>query len=223
MTKRSIILLLFYFFTLVNTAWGQYSKWEKNANYHGIEFKKIRYRKDGKESLFVNGILKQKTVIDGYPCHKNVTLTKDGRLKFFILAEDFEVAGNLFKKETQVIIRSNDDFLIYTLYKPVVKGYHIKKTNYKKLFFMGSTNFQLYPKGELKFFQPAEDIEIEGIRCKPSAVRGGIHLYENGRLKECTSAKDQVIQGKQVGKNFNLKFNQEGNLTYAKKEKVFGK
>jgi hypothetical protein len=202
---------------------GQYGKWEKDITFQGIEFEKIRFREDGRESLYAKGILKQKTIIEGYPCHKKVTLNKDGKLKFFILAEDYEVAGNEFKKETHVVIRTDDTFLIHCLYEATVQGYQIKKTNYKKILFMGSTNFQLYPSGKLKFFQPVDDIKIEGVWCKPSAVRGGVTLYENGRLQECTSAKEQTVKGQKVDESFTLKFDENGKLYYAKKEKIFGK
>jgi hypothetical protein len=51
------------------------------------------------------------------------------------------------------------------------------------------------------------------------ASAGGIQLYEIGKLKEGTSAKDQWVNGKNVSKNFTLKFTEEGNLIYAEKEK----
>jgi len=209
--------------SLTNIAFSQYSKWEKDVTYHGVKFKKIRFWEGGNESIYANGIIKQKTIIDGYPCHKKITLTKDGKAKFFILAEDFEIAGNEFKKETQVIILITNHFKIHCLYNPVVQDYHIKRTNYKKLFFMGSTNFTLYPSGRLRYFQPVDEIEIQGVLCKPSPVRGGVKLYENGKLKECTSAKDQTINGVFCGKNYTVKFNENGKLFYAKKEKIFSK
>ena len=86
---------------------------------------------------------------------------------------------------------------------------------------MGSTNFQLYPDGVLQYFIPAEEVEIQGVGCKPSATRGGVNLYHDGSLQECTSSKMQIIQGVQVEKNFRLKFSKQGKLTFAKKEKFF--
>jgi len=52
-------------------------------------------------------------------------------------------------------------------------------------------------------------------------VRGGIYLYESGRLKKCASAKDQTIDSVFCGKNFTLKFDKNGNIIYAVKEKIF--
>lgn len=214
------VLTIFLIFT-ANITFGQYTKWKKDTIFNNIEFKKLQFRDDGNESHFANGILKQKTLIEGYPCHKKVFLSKEGQLKIFILAEDFEVAGNKFKKETRISFRELR-IRIHCLYEPEIQGYKIRKTNYKRLLFMGSGNFSLYPSGKLRFFQPVDDIQIEGIWCKPSPVRGGVHLYENGKLKDCTSAKDQTIQGQKVEKNFFLKFDENGKLYYAKKEKIFG-
>mgnify|MGYP007069212468 CR=1 FL=1 len=216
------ISLISLFFILSNTVLGQYGKWKKDITYQGIEFEKIRFREDGRESLYAEGVLKQKTIIEGYPCHKKVTLNKDGELKFFILAEDSEVAGNGFKKETHVVIRTDDTFLIHCLYEPTVQGYQIKKTNYNKFLFMGDTNFQLYPNGKLKFFQPVSDIQVQNVWCRPSGVRGGIKLFKSGKLQECTSAKDQIVQGNKVEKNNTLKFDENGNLIAIELTNIFG-
>jgi len=216
----SIIVILVLYISSTNKSHAQYGKWHRDTTFHGIEFKKIRFR-EGKESLYAQGILKQKTIIDGYPCHKKITLTKSGHAKFFILAEDFEVEGNKFLKETQVIIRDNNDYRIHCLYKPEVQGYIIKKENYKRPLFMGSTNFQLYPDGKLKYFNPAEVVMIQDVWCKPSATRGGVHLYHNGDLQECTSSRKQTIQGVEVEENFCLRFDENGKLIFAEKEKFF--
>lgn len=213
MKNQISVCLVILLFSVSQVTLAQYTKWEKDGNYKGIEFEKLRYRDDGRESLYANGVLKQKTTIDGYPCHKNITLTKEGKAEFFILAEDFEVAGIKFKKETQVIIRNNNGFLIHCLNEQEVQGYRIRKTNYKKFLFMGDTNFKLYPSGKLKFFQPTNHIKIQGVWCRPSGVRGGVGLYENGNLKECTSANEQIIQGTLVKKNVTLKFDESGKLT----------
>jgi hypothetical protein len=213
-----VILLLI----LSETGLGQYTKWEKDTTFQGIEFEKIRFREDGRESLYAKGILKQKTIIEDYPCHKKVTLNKDGKLIFFVLAEDSEVAGNEFKKETHVVIRTDDTFLIHCLYEPTVQGYQIKRTPYRSPFFVGSTNFQLYKSGKLLYFQPTDDVKIDEVWCRPSPARGGVHLFENGKLQACTSAKKQVIQGTKVEKNFELKFDKNGKLIFAEELNFFG-
>ncbi len=224
--KKSIItysILVAIVFFVSQTTFAQYSKWEKDVSYFGIEFKKIRFRIEDTDTMYVEGFLKQQTIINDYACHKRVLLSKKCELISFILSDKDTIAGNIFKKETQVTFQKKGGFHFYCLYNPVIQGYQCKGTNYKKLFFMGSTGLQLYSSGKLKYFQPVDDIEIQGVFCKPSPVRGGIYLYENGKLKECTSAKEQIIQNEMVEKNFTLKFDEDGTLTYSKNEKIFGK
>ena len=103
-----------------------------------------------------------------------------------------------------------------------VQGYQIKRKPYRSPFFVGSTNYQLYRSGKLLYFQPTEDVKIDGVWCRPSPAEGVVHLFENGELKECTLAKDQVIQEKKIEKNFTLKFDKNGKLYYVKKKSFFG-
>ena len=219
------LVFTFLAFGVVTVSNAQYGKWQHNTSFKNIEFEKVKFRNDGKEyysdALYASGVLMEPTVIQGYPCHKKIILDKDGNPTQFILAEDAAVAGNDFKKNTFVAIRKDNGYLIHCQYTTEVQGYKIKKTPYRSPFFVGNTNFQLYPSGKLSYFEPIDDIEIDGVHCRPSGVRGGIKLYEDGKLKECTSAGDQTIQGKKVGKNFELRFDENGNLIYATKEKVF--
>ncbi len=217
--SASLLILAIFFISPDSSA--QYTKWEKDTEFNGIKFKKIHFRDDGNESLFASGILKQETMIEGYPCHGEVDLSKNGKLQFFILSKTHNVAGNEFKKNTQVIIHKNKGYTIHCIYKPMVQGYHVKKTPYRNPLFMGSSNFSLYPSGKLERFQPVDNVEIQSIWCRPSPARGAVTLYESGKLKKCTSAKEQIIQGQKVEKNFSLKFDEDGTLTYWKKEKIF--
>ena len=220
----TLIFMLLAFGVTINSI-AQYGKWQHDTSFKGIEFKKIKFRTDEKpyfsKALYANGVLEEPTVIQGFPCHGKIILDKDGILKQFRLAEDAEVAGNKFKKNTFIAIRRDKSYHIACPYRPNVQGYEIRRTPYRSPFYIGSTNFQLYPNGRLSYFLPVDDIEIDGVRCRPSATRGGVHLYENGKLKECTSAGEQTIQGKKVYKNYELKFDENGNLTYMEKEKIF--
>jgi len=79
----------------------------------------------------------------------------------------------------------------------------------------------LFPDGQLKYFRSVDDIEIQGVLCKSSATRGGILLYESGKLRRCVSARDQIIDGVLHENNFSLKFDEEGNITESYKDKIF--
>jgi hypothetical protein len=160
--------------------------------------------------------------IDGLLCNgeQEVYFTTQWKLLVCILAEEDTVAGNLMQKST--LIRYNNDGTIwcFCLYNPEIQGVICSGTDYTG-FWMGGGGISLYPSGRLKYFQPVNDIEIQGVTCKPSSVRGGIYLFEDGKLKKCTSAKDQIIDGVFIGKNFTLKFDEDGKIIYSKKEKIF--
>ena len=106
---------------------------------------------------------------------------------------------------------------------PVIQGYKCNGTNYKLVFIIGSRTIGLYHSGKLMHFTPKHKIEIDGVRIRPSAARGHVHLYENGKLKKCTSAKEQMIGGELVEKNFTLRFDEKGNLIFNRKMIIFGK
>jgi len=69
-----------------------------------------------------------------------------------------------------------------------------------------------YPGGRLHNFYPVEDIEIQGVYCKRSLVRGPVYLYESGRLKSCTIATEQIINGVLYRKNSRLVFDENGRV-----------
>ena len=155
-------------------------------------------------------------------CDKNeeAFFKTDWKLLVCILAEDDTIADNVFRKGT--LIRFDEDEVIwcYCLYDPVIQGFHCSGTNYLGIW-MGGGGIQLYPSGQLQYFAPMGEIDIQGVCCKHSSSRGGVTLYESGKLMNCISAKKQVIDQVLCGENFKLRFDEDGNLTYAKKEKIF--
>jgi hypothetical protein len=214
--KFKLLSILILFASQIS--FGQYSKWHRDTVFQGIEFKKVRFRTDGKESLYADGILKQNSNIQGYPCYRNIILDKEGNPKQFILHEKASIAGHEFEKGTRVVIQNDGDFSIWCLYEAEIQGYRCKGTSHRRELFLGlpgSTKFVLYPSGKLKSFNPVEDIQIQGVWCKSSWMNGQVDLYESGALQECISAREQTIQGKVVGKNTSLRFEEDGRLAYA--------
>jgi hypothetical protein len=264
---------------------NDYTRWEKNIDFYGIQLKKVRYRIKYTDTVFVEGVLKQPTiinsytfhkkvkftkhgellggvlkhptiingytfhkwvtftkhgellkgvlngenVIDGYSCHKEIFFTKDGELSEFTLSQDDTIAGHIFKKNTHAYLYfkkksryfNEKGFRLYCPNNPVIQGYKCNGTNYK--FRDQKIAITLYHSGKLMYFPPKHKIEIDGVRIRPSAARGHVHLYESGKLKQCTSAKEQIIQGREVEKNFELRFDEKGNLIFNRKMKIFGK
>lgn len=68
---------------------------------------------------------------------------------------------------------------------------------------------------------PVDNIQIQGVWCRSSAFGGTVRLYESGKLKQCTSAREQTIQGVHIEKDYTLKFNEEGKMVFAEKESFF--
>ncbi len=161
-------------------------------------------------------------LINGLSCNgsEGVYFRTDWNLLVCILAEDDTVAGNVLPKNTLVRFNNDGTIYCYCLNDPQIQGYTCSGTDYKG-FWMGGGGVELYPSGRLKYFQPVDDTEIQGVVCKRSEVRGGILLYEDGTLKSCTSAIDQTIDSMFCKKNSTLKFDENGKITYAAKEKIF--
>ncbi len=268
-----------------------------DTTFHQIEFSEVTFNLDKKtnDTLEIEGLLNQMTIINGIPCYGNISFSKDWEPKKITLADAHTFAGYTFPKDTYIqnkvyigdlkryfairnsriykvntckftsnqkingltcesseevifttdwnllaCILSDDDTVagniiqkgtfvrfddagicLYCLYDPIIQTYQCKGDNYNAALWMGSSGIKLYPNGQLKYFQPVDDIEVQGVFCKPSSTRGGIWFYESGKLKRCTSAKDQTIDGVMHGKKFRLEFDENGNVTYSEKDKIF--
>ena len=82
----------------------------------------------------------------------------------------------------------------------------------------GGGGIRFYPSGRLEYFQPVEDVEIQGVFCKSTSLNWGVSLYESGMLKKCTSAIDQIIAGAIYEKKFILILDEEGNVIASYKD-----
>jgi len=162
--------------------------------------------------LFFLEKISKKTIIDDYPCHKNVVFSKDWKLVEFVLAEKSNVLEMEFPKGTEVSYYK--DFIRCFFGRDTkIQGYWCNG-NHEKWYSTGIlTTF--YLSGKLKGFFPIEDVEIDGVMCKASPF-AGVRLYENGKLKECKLSQDQIINGKEYKKNTRLKFDKEGIVISAK-------
>ena len=100
------VLLLFLALFPVNSH-AAYTRWEKDREINGMEFRKIRYSvKDG-DTVTVIGYLKAETLIDGYSCKAGwVHFSKNWELKLFQLDREAIINGFQYPKDTW--IRFND-------------------------------------------------------------------------------------------------------------------
>ena len=206
----SFIVVIVFF--LSHTAYGQYTKWQKDVSCHNIKFEKVRFIIHETDTTYAEGVLAQKTTIDGYPCHKNIVFAKEWKLRQFILAEGFFMLETEFPEGTQVSFYKDRIHCFFGT-NTQVQTYWCSG-NYTKWYSMGiSTSF--YLSGKLKCFFPVDDIEINNILCKSSPF-AGVCLHENGNLQRCKLAASYAINGKEYKKNTQLHFDETGTVISAK-------
>ena len=73
--SRTFIVLFAFF--LSNTAYGQYTKWQKNISNNNIKFERVRFIIHETDTTYTEGVLAQKTIIDGKEYNKNTELFFD--------------------------------------------------------------------------------------------------------------------------------------------------
>ena len=98
--NRIILVILIINCAISIDSKAQYSEWYKDTTFQNIDFQKIRFKK-GNESLYAHGVLKKKTIIDGYPCHKNIILAKEALISYH--------------KALCLSIKSINNWLLYSL------------------------------------------------------------------------------------------------------------
>ncbi|MBL7113868.1 MAG: hypothetical protein ISS19_18160 [Bacteroidales bacterium] len=91
---------------IVSTScFGQKKKYSySDTTFNHIEFTEVTFTlgKKTKDTLQIEGLLKQKTIIDGIPCYGNISFTKDWELKNFTLADAHTFGGYTFPKDTYI-------------------------------------------------------------------------------------------------------------------------
>ncbi|MBN2480422.1 MAG: hypothetical protein JXB19_01680 [Bacteroidales bacterium] len=151
-------------------------------------------------------------LIDGISCaaYEEVVFETDWNLLACILAEEDTIAGNVLEQGTFVRFDKDGTICCFCLYDPQLQGYLCSGTDYTSWLWSGGMGIFLYPNGRLHNFYPVEDIEIQGVYCKRSLVRGPVYLYESGRLRSCIAAREQTINGVLYRKNSRLVFDENG-------------
>jgi hypothetical protein len=195
-----------------------------NITENSIDFALVLYymSADGKDTLKVRWYLKADTVIQGYPCSADhwLTFNKNWELTQFVLSKPYELAGTILPEKTLIIIgeinSGNMAGAYYTLYFPGklnIQGYWCMGQTYSNYEDVHSDGTYLYKSGKLLYFKPDGIIEIDGIKCKPHSFHGHVFLYESGRLKRCTLAENQTINGILYKANTIVMFDENGNVS----------
>lgn len=207
----------FSFLILISTAiilWALfssclgYTKWERDVEMNGIEFKKIRYSDSGG----IIAYLDKNTTIQGYPCKKGwVHFHENKDLKSFALEKSIKI--NYLEIPVGTWMTLNQDGLLSLCAFPDnidIQGYLCRGTGGPK-----GVQVSFYESGALRVFFSPDPIEIQGIPCK-GGVFNSIVLHENGDLKECTLSEPTEINYIEYDKGERLSFDIKGNI-FAKK------
>lgn len=178
---------------------------EKNVVKNGIEFETFRETDHGSKV----GTLAGDTVIDGWPCKRGfIVFREDWSLDELQLSRDYERNGIFMPEGTWVF--ANRQGIPKTCMFPRdvnVQGYLCRGSWLGKQGWM--TEF--YDSGKLKMFWSREPVTIGRMTCADSVMQG-IHLHENGRLKQCKLDKAAIIQGVEYRKGTVVCFDQAGRV-----------
>ncbi|MBC8321005.1 MAG: T9SS type A sorting domain-containing protein [Bacteroidetes bacterium] len=77
-----------------------------NMTFNHIEFAEITFtlHKKTMDTLQIEGLLKQMTIIDGIPCYGNISFHKDWDLKNFTLADEYTLGKYTFPNPSTHIV-----------------------------------------------------------------------------------------------------------------------
>ena len=212
MKKLSFIhgVIVFLLVIVISCSYGQYTSWEYDKKVNNIDFAKIRYGINNNDTSVIIGFLKNKTVIQGYPCGADwVQFNKNWELTLFRLDDKIVINNFGFPKNSW--IRQNNDKLVCAFPNDtVIQEYLCRGSGGPK-----GVQTSIYPNGKLESFFTKDNIKIGEINCK-GGVFNNIILYDNGLLKECTLSEDQIIKGISYKKGTRINIDLNGNIIRQK-------
>lgn len=178
---------------------------EKDVVRNGIRFETFREYDDGTKV----GTLAEDTVIDGWPCMKAfIVFHSDWRLDELQLSRDYERNGIMMPARTWVFPnREGNPGVCMFPHDVEIQGYLCRGSRAEKGGFM--TRF--YNSGRLKLFWSREPVEVDGVTCKDTLLKG-ILLHENGRLQECTLEEAATVRGVEYRKGSRIRFDDSGRV-----------
>lgn len=208
MKKQSFAhgVVVFLLLIAISCSYGQYTSWEYGKRVNNIDFTKIRYGVNNGDTSVIIGFLKNKTVIQGYPCGADwIHFNKDWKLTLFKL-DDKTIINNFEFPRNSWILNHYDKLVCVFPGDTVIQGYLCKGSGGPK-----GVQTSIYPNGKLESFFTKDNIKIGEINCK-GGVFNNIILFDNGLLKECTLSKDQIVKGISYKKGTRINIDLNGNI-----------
>jgi len=183
-----------------------FGSWKYNQKINNIDFSQIKYAIKQKDTTAIIGFLKHNTTIQGYPCAADwVHFNKKWEMSLFRLSDTATINNFLYQKDTW--IRLTKSGLICTFPRDtIVQGYLCKGGGGAK-----GVQTRFLRSGKLDAFFTEKGSIIDGIKCKGGGL-DLIQLNENGLLKECILAEDQLIKGVQYKKGTKIQIDPDGKI-----------
>lgn len=195
---------------LVSCSGAYYTSWEHNKQVKNIPFEKLRYGVENGDTTSIIGYLSETTEIQGFQCAADwVQFTNDWELTLLKLAKKKQIGETTFPPGTWIKPRENMFIAVFPL-DTVIQGFPCRGNGTSK-----GIQTSFYPSGRLRSFFPPDDIVIGQINCKASLLNN-IVLFENGTLKSCTLAEDQLIQQENFKEGSRVSFHQDGRVMEPK-------
>lgn len=205
-TPFSTGLLLFSGFLTLTACFNGYTPWEKDVIVNQIDFEKLRYAMDGKDTIAIIGYLKNPGLIEGYPCAADwVHFTKDWKLELLRLNQSTVINNFEYSKDCWIRFKKKDHTVICVFPDDaIIQGYECRGGG-------GASGIQtvFYENGRLKYFYSHDDLQIGGVLCK-GGVFSIIGLHPDGSLMECTLARDETINGRLYERGGHISIDTEG-------------
>lgn len=178
--------------------------WQKDVTVNGIHFAKLQ--RDTSDTII--GYTGQSVTIDGFVCEKGwIHFDKNMKLKFCALKESVQYKDNNIPAETWIRLDQDQDIVVCAFPRDtMIQNRLCKGTGGAKGF---QTSF--YKDGKLKSFFSSEEIVIDRIPCKAGGLTP-IVLHTNGKLKECTVAKECKINNQTISANTAIHLDENGTL-----------
>lgn len=182
---------------------------EKNVERNGIAFHTFREQDDGTKL----GILAGDTVIDCWPCKQGfVVLYPDWRPDELQLSRDYQRNGISMPAGTWVFPNGQGNPGICMFPHDVdIQGLSCRGSRAGKSGVMTS----FHDNGKLKQFFSRETVVVDGVPCNGSVFGSGIHLHENGRLRQCELAEEATVGGEVYQKGRLLQIDPNGKVAHV--------
>ena len=121
---------------------------------------------------------------------------------FYKLAKD-SIIDNVFIPANSQVEQQGVVKLIYPSKAVEVQGYLIRERKHT------NDHFSIDENGNLLFFAPQNDIEIDGIPCRGQK---DVQLFQDGELMRCYLSKSFEINGVIYKNDSHLLFDEQGNV-----------